>query len=88
MEKKITSIRAMIQEHVKALREKQTVKPAVSAEKKLLIQSHMKELLEKAKQASMENKGTKTVPVSFREKTLARIEEIKKQKLNKKEVKQ
>lgn len=86
MEKKITSLRALVQEYIKALREKQAVKPAVSAEKKLLIQSHMKELLEKAKQANMENKGTKTVPVSFREKMLSRIEEIKKQQLNKKEV--
>ena len=44
-----------------------------------------KELLEKAKQAR-ESKGTKTTPVSFREKILSRIEEIKKQKLNNKEV--
>ena len=84
MEKKITSIRAMMQEHIKALREKQAVKPAASAEKKPLIQSHMKELLEKAKLARKENKGTKTA--LLREKMLARIEEIKKQKLNKKEV--
>ena len=86
MEKKITSIRAMMQEHFKALRERQAVKPAVSAEKKPLMQSRMKELLEKAKQARKENKGTKTAPASLREKMLSRIEDIKKQQLNKKKV--
>jgi hypothetical protein len=49
MEKKITSLRVMMQERVKALREKQAVKPAVSVEKKSLIQSRMKELMEMAK---------------------------------------
>lgn len=84
MEKKITSLRAVMQERMKAMKEKQSVQPAILSEKKLLIRPRLKELLEKAKQARLENKGKKTVPVSFREKMLARIEEIKKQQLNKK----
>ena len=90
MEKKITSLRAVMQERVKALREKQAVKPAVSAEKKPLMQSRMKELLEKAKQARKENKGTPTLNASLREKMLARREQIKtiinKQQIKNKEV--
>ena len=89
MEKKITSLRAVMQERVKALREKQAVKPAVSAEKKPLMQSRMKELLENAKQARKENKGA-TLNASLREKMLARREQIKtiinKQQINNKEV--
>lgn len=85
-EKKITSMRALMQECFKALREKQPVQPAILSEKKLSVNPRLKELLEKAKQARLENKGTKSAPVSFREKILSRIEEIKKQQLNKKEV--
>lgn len=79
-------MRALMQERVKTLREKQPVQPANLLEKKLSANPRLKELLEKAKQARLENKGTKTAPVSFREKMLSRIEEIKKQKLNNKEV--
>ena len=70
MEKKITSLRAVMQERVKALREKQAVKPAVSAEKKPLMQSRMKELMERAKLARGEQGST--VPVSFKEMMLKR----------------
>lgn len=88
MEKKV-NLRALMQERVKALREKQAVKPAVSAEKKPLMQSRMKELLEKAKQARKENKGA-TFNASLREKMLARREQIKtiinKQQIKNKEV--
>lgn len=86
MEKKITNFRALMQERMKAMKEKQPVHPAILSEKKLLIHPRLKELLEKAKQARLENKGTKSAPVSLREKMLSRIEEIKKQKLNNKEV--
>lgn len=89
MEKKITSLRALMQERIKALQEKQVVKPTVSTEKKSLIPSHMKELLEKAKYARKENKGT-TIHTSLREKMLARQEQIKtimnKQQIKNKEV--
>lgn len=90
MEKKITSLRALMQERVKALQEKQPVKPAVSTKKKSLIQSRMKELMEKAKQARKENKGTPTLNASLREKMLAHREQIKtiinKQQIKNKEV--
>ena len=86
MEKKITNFRALMQERMKAMKEKQPVQPANLLEKKLSANPRLKELLEKAKQARLENKGTKTAPVSLREKMLSRIEEIKKQQLNKKEV--
>lgn len=86
MEKKITNFRALMQERMKAMKEKQPVQPAILSEKKLSANPRLKELLEKAKQASLENKGTKSAPVSLREKMLSRIEEIKKQQLNKKEV--
>ena len=86
MEKKITNFRALMQERMKAMKEKQPVQPAILSEKKLSVNPRLKELLEKAKQARLENKGTKTAPVSLREKMLSRIEEIKKQQLNKKEV--
>ena len=86
MEKKITNFRALMQERMKAMKEKQPVQPAILSEKKLSVNPRLKELLEKAKQARLENKGTKSVPVSLREKMLSRIEEIKKQQLNKKEV--
>ncbi len=86
MEKKITNFRALMQERMKAMKEKQPVQPAILSEKKLSVNPRLKELLEKAKQARLENKGTKSAPVSLREKMLSRIEEIKKQQLNKKEV--
>jgi hypothetical protein len=90
MEKKITSLRALIQERVKALQEKQPVKSAASVEKKPLIQSRMKELMEKAKQARKENKGTPALNTSLREKMLAQREQIKtiinKQQIKNKEV--
>lgn len=86
MEKKITNFRALMQERMKAMKEKQPVQPANLLEKKLSANPRLKELLEKAKQARLENKGTKSAPVSLREKMLSRIEEIKKQQLNKKEV--
>lgn len=84
-EKKITSLRAVIQERAKALQF------ITNAEKKPLLQSRMKELMEKAKQARLENKGTKTVPSQLREKMLARQEQLKniiskKQQLKNKEV--
>lgn len=85
MEKKV-SLRALIQERMKAMKEKQPVQPTILSEKKLSANPRLKELLEKAKQARLENKGTKSAPVSLREKMLSRIEEIKKQQLNKKEV--
>lgn len=85
MEKKITSLRAVMQERMKAMKEKQSVQPAILSEKKLLIHPRLKELLEKAKQARLENKGTKTDPVSLKEKMLSRIEELKKKQLNNKE---
>lgn len=85
MEKKITNFRALMQERMKAMKEKQPVQPAILSEKKLSVNPRLKELLEKAKQAR-ESKGIKTAPVSLREKMLSRIEEIKKQQLNKKEV--
>jgi hypothetical protein len=75
-----------MQERMKAMKEKQPVQPAILSEKKLSVNPRLKELLEKAKQARLESKGTKTAPVSLREKMLSRIEEIKKQQLNKKEV--
>ena len=84
MEKKITNFRALMQERMKAMKEKQPVQPAILSEKKLSVNTRLKELLEKAKQARLENKGTKSAPVSLREKMLSRIEEIKKQQLNKK----
>lgn len=83
-EKKITSIRAMMQERVKARKGKQA---NPSASKQPLAQSRFKEILDKAKQKRTENKGTKTAPASLRYMMLARIEEIKKQKLENKEVK-
>ena len=82
-EKKIENIRAMMQERVKALKGKQA---NPSASKQPLAQSRFKEILDKAKQKRTEKTGTKTLPVSLREKMLSRIEEIKKQQLNKKEV--
>lgn len=89
MEKKITSLRAVMQERVKALQEKQAVKPAVSAKKKPLVQARMKELLEKAKLARKENMGA-TLNASLREKMLAHREQIKtiinKQQIKNKEV--
>lgn len=81
-EKKIENIRAMMQERVKALRGKQA---NPSANKQPLAQSRFKEILDKAKQKRTEKTGTTTVPVSFGEKMLARIEELKKQQLNNKE---
>lgn len=87
MEKKITNFRALMQERMKAMKEKQPVQPAILSEKKLSVNPRLKELMEKAKQARLEKKGTKTAPVSFREKMLARIEELKKkQQLKNKEV--
>lgn len=89
MEKKIISLRAVMQERVKALREKQAVKPAVRAEKKPLTQARMKELLENAKLARKENIGA-TLNASLRENMLARREQIKtiinKQQIKNKEV--
>lgn len=80
-EKKIENIRAMMQERVKVLKGKQA---NPSASKQPLAQSRFKEILDKYKQKRTDKTGTTTAPVTFREKMLSRIEEIKKQQLNKK----
>ena len=90
MEKKV-NIRALMQVKLKALKERQAVKTV----KKTELSPKMKEFIEKVKAKAKERgavapKGTMTTSL-FREKMLARINELKsiiekKQQLNKKEV--
>lgn len=66
MEKKITSLRAVMQERMKALKEGKMVK----SDKPLEFPKRMKELMERAKLARGEQGST--VPVSFKEMMLKR----------------